>query len=163
LSSLVGTPGKEADMPKKYHVTLTPEERAELDAATRRGKAAARRLTHARILLQCDEGAGGPGRSDEEVAEALEVGHATVARVRQRFVEQGLEAALVPAPPARAYARKLDGDGEARLVALACSAPPAGRNRWTLRLLADRMVALGHAGGAGLSYETVRRTLKKTS
>ena len=150
-------------MSKKYHVTLTPEERAELDAMTRRGKAAARKLTHARILLQCDEGAGGPARADEEVAEALEIGHATVARVRQRFVEQGLEAALVPASSARVYARKLDGDGEARLVALACSAPPAGRNRWTLRLLADRMVVLGHTGGDGLSYETVRRTLKKTS
>ncbi len=149
-------------MPKKYHVALTPEERSELDGMTRRGKAAARKLAHARILLQCDEGAAGPALSDDEAADALEVGHATVARVRQRFVEQGLEAALVPAPSARVYARKLDGDGEARLVALACSAPPAGRNRWTLRLLADRMVVLGHAG-AGLSYETVRRTLKKTS
>jgi DNA-binding transcriptional LysR family regulator len=86
----------------------------------------------------------------------------TVARVRRRFVEQGLEAALVPKPPARVYARKLDGDGEAHLVALACSPPPAGRRRWTLQLLADRLVVLGHAEG-GLSYETVRRTLKKTS
>ena len=162
MSSLSGIPGKEADVPKKYHVTLTTEERAELDAITRRGRTAARKLTHARILLRCDEAAGGPARSDDEVAEALAVGHATVARVRQRFVEQGLEAALVPAPSARAYARKLDGDAEARLVALACSAPPAGRNRWTLRLLADRMVVLGHAD-AGVSYETVRRTLKKTS
>ena len=162
MSSLFGILGKEADVPKKYHVTLTIEERAELDAITRRGRAAARKLTHARILLRCDEGAGGPARSDDEVAEALAVGHATVARVRQRFVEQGLEAALVPAPSARTYARKLDGDAEARLVALACSAPPAGRNRWTLRLLADRMVVLGHAD-AGVSYETVRRTLKKTS
>jgi len=162
LSSLSGIPGKEADVPKKYHVTLTTEERAELDAITRRGRTAARKLTHARILLRCDEAAGGPARSDDEVAEALAVGHATVARVRQRFVEQGLEAALVPAPSARAYARKLDGDAEARLVALACSAPPAGRNRWTLRLLADRMVMLGHTD-AGVSYETVRRTLKKTS
>jgi len=160
---VVGIPGKEAGMPKKYHVTLTTEERAELDAMTRHGRAAARKLTHARILLRCDEGTGGPARPDEDVAEALGVGHATVARVRQRFVEQGLEAALVPAPPsARVYARKLDGDAEARLVALACSAPPAGRNRWTLRLLADRMVVLGHAD-AGVSYETVRRTLKKTS
>src|SRR4249919_2337984 len=149
-------------MPKKYHVTLTTEERAELDAMTRRGTAAARKLTHARILLRCDEGAGGPARSDDEVAEALAVGHATVARVRQRFVEEGLDAALSPRPTSRAYARKLDGDAEARLVALACSAPPAGRNRWTLRLLADRMVVLGHAD-AGVSYETVRRTLKKTS
>ena len=153
-------------MPKKYHVTLTPEERAELDAMIRRGKAAARKLTHARILLKCDENAGGTdsaAASDEDVVDALEVGHATVARVRQRFVEQGLEAALLPKPPARVYARKLDGDGEARLVALACSRPPAGRNRWTLRLLADRMVVLGYASEGKLSYETVRRTLKKTS
>jgi transposase len=155
--------GKEACMTKRYHVTLTPEERVELEQMIRRGKAAARKLTHARILLKCDENTGGgatPG--DEEVAEALEVGHATVARVRRRFVEQGLEAALLPKPAARVYARKLDGDSEARLVALACSRPPQGRNRWTLRLLADRMVVLGHAED-GLSYETVRRALKKTS
>ena len=150
-------------MPKKYHVTLTPEERAKLEAMTRRGRAAARTLTHARILLECDEGAGGPAQCDEDVAESLEVGDATVARVRQRFVEEGLEAALMPKPsPPRLDARKLDGDGEAHLVALTCSRPPQGRNRWTLRLLADRMVVLGHAD-RGLSYETVRRTLKKTN
>jgi transposase len=149
-------------MAKKYRVTLTPEERAELRRMVGSGKAAARKLNHARILLKADEGRGGPGLSDDEVADELEAGRATVARVRQRFVEQGLEAALVPKPAARVYARKLDGDGEARLVALACSAPPAGRNRWTLQLLADRLVVLGHAEG-GLSYETVRRTLKKTS
>ena len=149
-------------MPKKYRVTLAPEERSELERIIRSGKAAARKLSHARVLLKADEGAGGPGLSDEEVAEAVETGLATIARVRQRFVEQGLEAALVPKPAARVYARKLDGDGEARLVALACSAPPEGRRRWTLSLLADRMVVLGHAEG-GLSYETVRRALKKTS
>jgi transposase len=149
-------------MPKKYRVTLTPEERCELERMVRSGRAAARKLNHARILLKADEAAGGPGLSDEEVAEAVETGLATVARVRQRFVEQGLEAALLPKPSVRAYARKLDGDGEARLVALACSAPPEGRKRWTLSLLADRMVVLGHAEG-GLSYETVRRALKKTS
>jgi transposase len=150
-------------MPKKYHVTLTVEERTELEAMTRRGHAAARKLTHARILLECDEGTGGPAERDEDVAEALEVGDATVARVRQRFVEEGLAAALTPKPrPPRMESRKLDGDGEAHLIALACSRPPQGCNRWTLRLLADRMVVLGHAE-RGLSYETVRRTLKKTS
>ena len=149
-------------MPKKYHVTLTPEERVELELMTRRGRVAARKLAHARILLECDESDAGPSQRDEDVAEALEVGHATVARIRQRFVEQGLEAALAPKPATRVYARKLDGDGEAHLIALACSRPPAGRNRWTLRLLADRMVVLGHADG-GVSYETVRRTLKKTN
>ena len=143
-------------MAKKYRVTLTPEERSELERMVGSGKSAARKLNHARILLKADEGAGGPALSDEEVAEALETGLATVARVRQRFVEQSLGAALAPKPSARVYARKLDGDGEAHLVALACSAPPEGRRRWTLQLLADRMVVLGHADG-GLSYETVRR------
>ena len=150
-------------MLKKYHVTLTPEERVELEGMIRRGKGAARKLTHARILLKCDENVdSGPGLSDEEVAEALDVGHATVARLRQRFVEEGLYAALTPKPNIRVYARKLDGDGEAHLVALACSRPPTGRKRWTLRLLAERMVVLGHAEDR-LSYETVRRTLKKTT
>src|SRR3954469_7538077 len=131
-------------MDKKYRVTLTIEEREALAQRVRSGKGAARMLNHARVLLKADEGDGGPGLTDAEVADALETGVATVARVRQRFVEQGLEAALVPKPTARAYARKLDGAGEARLVKLACSAPPDGRSRWTLQLLADRMVALGH-------------------
>jgi transposase len=148
-------------VPKKYYVTLTPEERAELGSMVNAGKAAARKLTHARILLKADEAEGGPGWADEDVAEALGVGLSTVARVRQRFVEQGTAAALVPKPTARLCERKLDGAAEARLVKLACSAPPEGRNRWTLRLLADRMVVLGHADD-GLSYETVRRSLKKT-
>jgi transposase len=146
--------------PKKYHVTLTPEERSELDRLVSAGKAAARKLAHARVLLKADEAEGGPGWGDEQIAEALDVGLSTVARVRQRFVEQGLEAALVRKPTSRTYARRLDGKGEAHLVALACSKPPAGRKRWTLQLLADRVVALGHA--EELSYETVRRVLKKT-
>jgi transposase len=146
---------------KKYHVTLTPEERCELERMISAGKAAARKLTHARILLKADEAEGGPGWSDEQIADALEVGLSTVWRVRHRFVEQGTEAAIVPQPSTRAYVRKLDGAGEARLVKLACSKPPAGRQRWTLQLLADQMVVLGHAED-GLSYETVRRVLKKT-
>jgi len=149
-------------MTKKYRVTLTPEEREFLNAMIRRGRGAARKLARARILLKCDEGAGGPALSDDAVADALDVGDATVARVRQVFVEQGLEGVFEPNPGTRQYARKLDGDGEARLVTLACSSPPQGRSRWTLRLLADRMVLLGHAQD-GLSYETVRRVLKKTN
>lgn len=149
-------------MVRKYRVTLTPEERVSLGGMTHRGRDAARKLARARILLKCDEGAGGPALTDDQVAEALEVGHATVARVRQQFVEHGLEGVLSPKPGTRVYARRLDGDGEARLVTLACSSPPRGRNRWTLRLLADRMVILGHVE-QGLSYETVRRVLKKTS
>ena len=150
-------------MLKKYHVTLTPEGRASLEAMVATGRAAARKLAHARVLLKADEAEGGPGWSDAAIADALDVGAATVARVRQRFVEEGLDAALVPRPTSRVYARKLDGDNEARLVTLACSAPPAGRNRWTLALLADRLVALGHVEDGRLSYETVRRCLEKTS
>jgi transposase len=144
---------------KRYHVTLTPEERAELERMVSAGRAAARKLAHARVLLKADEAEGGPGWTDGQIAEALDVGLSTVYRVRQRFVEDGLEAALVRQPTSRTYARRLDGAGEARLTALACSAPPDGRKRWTLGLLADRVVALGHA--EALSYETVRRVLKK--
>lgn len=147
-------------MQKKYHVTLRGEERRELEGLISAGKAAARKLTHARILLKADEAAGGPNWSDEQIAEALEVGLSTVWRVRQRFVEEGPAAALVPKPSPRVYERKLDGRGEAHLIALACSSPPQGRKTWTLQLLADRMVALGYA--PDLSYETVRRVLKKT-
>ena len=144
---------------KTYHVTLTPEERCELERLVSAGRAAARKLAHARVLLKADEAEGGPGWGDAQIAEALDVGLSTAARVRQRFVEEGLAAALVRRPTTRTYARRLDGAGEARLTALACSRPPDGRKRWTLALLADRMVALGHA--EALSYETVRRALKK--
>lgn len=146
---------------RRYHVTLTPEEREQLRAMVSAGKAAARKLTHARILLKADEAEGGPGWADEQIAEALDVGLSTVWRVRRRFVEEGIEAAVAPKPTTRVYARKLDGAGEARLVKLACSKPPQGRKRWTLQLLADQLVVLGHAE-EGLSYETVRRVLKKT-
>jgi hypothetical protein len=151
LSSLAGISGKEAGMVKKYHVTLTPEERAALEAMVTTGKAAARKLAHARVLLKADEAEGGPGWADAAIADALDVGAATVARVRQRFVEEGVDAALVPLPTSRVYARKLYGENEARLVTLACSAPPAGRRRWTVALLADRLVALGHVEEGRLS------------
>ena len=147
-------------MKKKYVVTLTDEERRSLRALVSSGKGAARKLTHARILLKADASAGGPDWTDAAISEGVEVGTATVERVRQRFVEDGLEAALVPSKPDRIYERKLDGDGEAHLIALACSESPEGRSRWTLELLADRMVALGHV--ESLSYQTVRRVLKKT-
>lgn len=148
-------------MAKRYRVTLTAEERGDLKGLIGSGKGAARKLAHARILLQADEAEDGPGRTDAGIAEALNVDVRTVERVRQRFVEQGLEAALVPKPTGRVYARLLDGAQEARLIALACSEPPEGKPRWTLRLLADRMVELDHA--ETVSYETVRRTLKKTN
>jgi hypothetical protein len=145
---------------KKYRVTLTPEERADLERMTRTGKAAATKLTHARILLLADQTPGGPARSDGQIISALGVSKNTVCRVRERFVEQGFESALVRKPPVRTYARKLDGRGEAHLIALACSDPPIGRADWTLQLLADQMVAMGHVDA--LSYETVRQVLKKT-
>ena len=143
-------------MKKKYIVTLTEEERQRLQEMLSRGKAAARKLTHARILLKADA----PGWDDERIAEGLEVGRATVERVRKEFVEEGLEAALERRKPRRLYQRKLDGDGEAHLVALACQKPPDGRGRWTLQLLADRLVELEYVDQ--ISYQTVRRTLKKT-
>lgn len=147
-------------MAKKYRVTLTPEERAELEAMISRGKADARKLAHARILLQADDAPSGPGRIDADIAVALDTSTRTVERVRQRFVEQGLESALLPKPTKRIYARALDGRQEAHLIALACSEPPKGKKRWTLRLLAGTMVALEHA--ESLSHEAVRQALKKT-
>jgi transposase len=149
-------------MKKKYIVTLTEAERQMLQAMLSRGKAAARKLMHARILLKADASSGGgPGWNDDRIAEGLEVGTATVERVRREFVEEGLAAALEPRKSRRQYRRKLDGDGEAHLIALACSQAPEGRSRWTLRLLADRMVELQQVDH--LSYETVREVLKKTN
>ncbi len=148
-------------MTKKYIVTLTDQERQMLQAMLSRGKAAARKLMHARILLKADVGSGGPGWSDDAIAEGLEMGRATVERVRKQFVEEGFEAALERRKPRRQYARALDGEAEAHLIALACSEPPQGRSRWTLTLLADRMVQLEYV--ERVSYQTVRRTLKKTN
>jgi hypothetical protein len=149
-------------MAKRYRVTLTQSERQELQQLISRGKADARKLAHARILLQADESdGGGPRRTDEQIASALNIATRTVERVRERFVEQGFEAALLPRPSKRVYAHKLDGRQEAKLIALACSKPPAGKRRWTLRLLAEQMVELEIVDE--LSHETVRQTLKKTS
>ena len=148
-------------MVKKYFVTLTEEERQSLERLVSSGKAAARKLTHARILLKVDSGPGGSGCDDGDVCEALDVSRRTVERVRQRFVEEGLEAALVRAKTRREYPRKLDGAAEAHLIAVACGTPPEGRSRWTLRLLAERMVALEYVDR--VSHECVRRTLKKTN
>lgn len=146
---------------KIYKVTLTDEERRDLQELIGRGKGAARKLSHARILLKADAASEGPGWADAEISEALEVGTATVERVRKRFVEEGLDEALGRKKPRREYQRRLDGRGEAHLIALTCSETPQGRERWTMQLLADRMVALGYV--EELSRETVRRTLKKTT
>jgi transposase len=147
---------------KKYRVTLTDEERQDLHALIAAGKAAARKLAHARILLKADAAPGGPAWADERIAEAVELSVATVERVRRRFVEQGLEAALVRKPQDRpSRERLLDGRAEAHLIALACSPPPEGRNEWTMQLLADKLVELEVV--PSISDETVRRALKKAS
>ena len=118
-------------------------------------------MLYARILLKTDASEGGPAWTDERIADALETSADTVARQRRRFLEEGLEVALMPRKPGRPRRRVLDGRAEAHLVAMACSEAPEGRGSWTLRLLADRMVELGVV--EGVSHETVRRTLKKTS
>jgi hypothetical protein len=150
----------EVRMPKLYHVTLTEAERKQLLELQRRGKCSALRQAHARVLLQADESQDGLCRSDAEIHDALGVAVSTIARVRQRFVEDGLEAALERKPTTRQYERLIDGKAEAHLIALACSDPPEGQARWTLRLLANKMVVLEHCDR--VSKETVRRTLKKT-
>lgn len=146
---------------KKYKVTLAQDERQQLQDLIAAGKASAKKLAHARILLKADAAPGSPAWSDSRIAEAFEVSTDTVARVRERFVEQGLEAALVRKKqdkPSRE--RSLDGRAEAKLIALACSAAPEGRQEWTMQLLADRLVELKIV--ETISDETVRRTLKKT-
>src|SRR5262245_33856607 len=145
---------------KRYLVELTPEERQHLSQLVSCGKRSARILTRARILLKADQAPGGPAWHDDRIAEALGCGRRTVERVRQRLVEEGLEAALNHKPQARpSVPPKLDG--EARLIALACSQPPDGRDGWTLQLLADKLVELHVV--ESVSYETVRRALKKTN
>ena len=145
---------------KRYHVCLTDDERSHLQHLLNRGTAAARTLTHARILLKADEGPGGPHWGDAAIAAAVEVSEPTVARVRTRCATEGIEAALVPRPPRTTTPRTLDGAQEAHLIALACSTPPNGQGRWTLRLLANTFVTLDC--GVPVSHELVRRTLKKT-
>jgi transposase len=146
---------------KMYRVKLTAEERERLQELLSKGTAAARTLTHARILLKADEGVVGPHLTDDEIAEALEVNRSTVERVRIRCVEEGFEAALRPRPSRQVHPRKLDGIQEAHLVAVACSPAPKGRARWSLRLLADKLVELEIVDD--ISHETVRQTLKKTN
>ena len=146
-------------------VRLTEQEREMLEGSIARGNdAPARQLTHARILLKADEGdspdAPGEAWPDTRIADALEIDRSTVRRVRERFVEEGLEAALVHHEPQRTKPRKLDGSQEAHLIALACSEPPQGRERWSVRLLAERFVRL-ECATEPVSRELVRRTLKK--
>jgi len=145
---------------KTFAVTLTAPERAYLLDLIAAGTAPARKLTHARILLKADQSEDGPAWVDERIADALETSQPTVSRVRKQYVQAGLEAALDRRLPTRVYTRALDGAQEARLIALACSAPPTGHAHWTLRLLADKLVELEVI--ESVSYQTVRRVLKKT-
>ncbi len=145
---------------KKYIVELTSEERKQLQQLVKKGKVPGYKIRHAQMLLKADQGNKGPSWPDVQVAEVFAAHVTTVERLRKRFVEQGLEAAL-ERNKRNNYARKLDGDAEAHLIAIACSVPPAGRSEWSLRLLADRLVELSVVDS--ISYMTVSRTLKKTN
>lgn len=147
-------------MRKQYVVRLSEEERAALRTLISRGDAPARVQLHARILLKANRGEAGPEWTDDAISAAVEVDATTVARVRKLYVTDGLEAALHRKAPDRVYRRKLDGEQEARLVAVTCSEPPSGHKRWTLRLLAKTLVELDVVDT--VSYETVRQTLKQT-
>ena len=145
---------------KRYIVSLTKEEQKSLEEVTKTGKAAAAKINHAKILLKADINRDEGGWKDQAISIALDTSVSTIEQVRQRFVEQGLEAALNPRPRT-ATPKKLDGEIEAHLIAMACSESPEGSSRWTLRLLADKMVSLGYVDS--ISHESVRQVLKKTN
>jgi transposase len=142
----------------KYLVELTSAQRQHLENLTSSGTLAARQMKRAQILLKSDAAINW---SYAQIASAFDVSDVTIAKVRRTFVEQGLEVALQRKKPERDYAHVLDGEGEAHLIALACSQPPSGRMQWSLRLLRERFVKLGHADH--ISHETIRRVLKKTN
>jgi len=146
-----------------YKVTLTEEERSSLISLTKNGKHSSRKVIHALILLNSDEGAFTEvsKQTNKFIADFLNVGERTVERIKKRFVEESLESALEDKPSEREYKRKADGDFEAHLIALSCSTPPEGFSRWSLRMLADKVVELSYV--ESVSHETIRRTLKKTS
>ena len=147
---------------KKYIVRLTPEERATLKKLLTSGRGSGRMFTRVRILLKADQSDEGPAWPDEKISEAFDVTVQTIEKVRKQLVEEGFEAVLSRHPYTQKVSRKkIDGDVEAHLIALCCSEPPKGRVRWTLRLLADKVVELGYVDS--ISYEAVRQTLKKTN
>ena len=146
---------------KKYIVTLIDEERAALKELVNKGKNPAYKVNHARILLLADTNQSGGGWKDRDITQALKISVATIERVRQRLIEQGLEAALSRKQQQNRRRRRLDGNSEAHLIALTCSSPPSGQGRWTMKMLAEKMVELGHV--ETISDETVRQTLKKTN
>lgn len=145
----------------RYKVTLNQNEREELLSITKGGTHSSKKIIHALILLNCDEGEFCDKVSNEEVAKVLKIGSRTIDRVKKKFVEEGYEAALENRPTSRVYDKKADGDVEAHLVALSCSKAPEGFSKWSLRLLADKMIELEYIDN--ISYETVRRVLKKTN
>ncbi len=150
-------------MPKiKYRLSLTPQEREELETIVRKGKHSSQKVLNALILLNCDEQA--PTRrtlKEQQIADVLNISAMKLHRVKQRFVDEGLEVALNGHKGIRTYEKKADGEFEAHLVALSCSTPPPGHARWSLRLLADKVVELQYIDS--VSYETIRRVLKKTN
>ena len=145
---------------KKYIISLTAKEREELEQLTRTGKTPAYKMNHARILLKADTNQADGGWTDEAISQALDISVATIERVRQRFVETSLEAALTRQGQQQRKPRRLDGEQEAHLIAITCSEAPEGYARWSLRLLAERMVELDYV--ERVCHETVRQTLKKT-
>jgi transposase len=146
---------------KKYMVKLSRKDRSGLQRMINKGRSPARRLTHARILLKADTSRGGQGLGDEQIAQQVEVGRATVERVRRRFALEGLQAALEPKEQQNRKRRKIDGEVEAKLVTLACGPAPAGHATWSMELLADQLVRLKLLDS--VCAETVRQALKKTS
>lgn len=148
-------------MKQKYIVKLSEAERLQLKELISSGEASARQIRRAYILLKSDSSLGGPGWKYKDICEAYEVSSLTVYNVRKNYFAAGLQRAILRKKPDRVYERRLDGEGEAHLIALACSAPPEGYERWSLRLLQDRLVRLEIV--ENISHETIRQTLKKTS
>ena len=146
---------------KKYIVDLSPSERDYLEEITNKGKTAAYKMNHARILLKADINQEEGGWTDSKISEALNIGHATIERVRKRFVEEGMESALNRREQKKRRQRIIDGEKEAYLIAIACSETPLGKSHWTLQMLADKMVELKVV--EKVSTETIRQTFKKTS
>lgn len=145
----------------RYKVTLTTEERDELMTIINKGHHSSHKFRAAYILLNCDEGKNSEKITNEQISKVLKIGMRTIDRVKKKFVEEGFDSALERKPPDREYERKADGEVEAHLITLCCSEPPAGFAKWSLRLLADKMVELKYV--ESISYETVRRVLKKTN
>lgn len=148
-------------MKPKYVVKLTESERLQLKELISSGEASARQIRRAYIVLKSDSSPGGPSWKYKDICDAYEVSSLTVYNVRKNYVEDGLKRAMLRKKPERVYERRLDGEGEAHLIALACSEPPDGYERWSLRLLQDRLVRLEIV--ENISHETIRQTLKKTS